>query len=140
MSDDKKDLYQREIERYRQTLQLDSEVALERYGMTLIHSLSPAERVLALKEMGNDITDPADYYNLGHKAAGEENWDEAISYFRKALELEPTLTDAIYNLAVCYQKAGLLPQAKSTWQSYHDAIDRDSERARVKEHIAQLGL
>lgn len=140
MSDDKKDLYQREIERYRQTLQLDSEVALERYGMTLIHSLSPAERVIALKEMGNEITDPADYYNLGHKAASDENWDEAISYFRKAVEIEPTLTDAIYNLAVCYQKAGLLPQAKSTWQSYHDAVERESDRERVREHIAQLGL
>lgn len=140
MSDKKRDLYERELERYRETLRLDSEVALDRYGMTLIHSLTPAERVLALKEMGNEITSAADYYNLGHMYAGEENWDEAINFFRRAIEIEPSLTDAIYNLAVCYQKAGLLPQAKSTWQSYHDAIEDAQERRAVREHIQSLGL
>lgn len=134
------DLYDREIARYRETLRLDTEVAIERYGMTLIHSLSPAERVLALKEMGNEITSAADYYNLGHKFASEESWDEAISYFRRAIEVEPTLTDAIFNLAVCYEKASLLPQAKSTWQAYHDAIDDADDKADVKAHIAGLGI
>jgi len=136
----KSDLYDRELNRYRETLRLDTEVALERYGMTLIHSLSPAERVLALKEMGNDITSAADYYNLGHKYASDESWDEAISYFRRAIEVEPTLTDAIFNLAVCYEKANLLPQAKSTWQAYHDAIDDPDDKADVKDHIANIGL
>lgn len=140
MSEKKRDLYERELERYRETLRLDSEVALDRYGMTLIHSLTPAERVLALKEMGNEITSAADYYNLGHMYAGEENWDEAINFFRRAIEIEPSLTDAIYNLAVCYQKAGLLPQAKSTWQSYHDAIEDAQDRRQVREHIQALGL
>lgn len=136
----KSDLYERELARYRETLRLDTEVALDRYGMTLIHSLGPSEKVLALKEMGNEITDPADYYNLGHMYASEENWDEAISYLRRAIELEPTLTDAIYNLAVCYQKANLLPQAKSAWQSYLDVVESADEKRRVKEHIAALGI
>jgi len=136
----KNDLYERELARYRETLRLDTEVALERYGMTLIHSLSPSEKVLALKEMGNEITDAADYYNLGHMHAEDENWDEAISFFRRAIELEPTLTDAIYNLAVCYQKANLLPQAKSTWQSYHDALSDPAQKADVKAHIQTLGI
>ncbi len=134
------DLYERELGRYRETLRLDTEVALERYGMTLIHSLNPSEKVLALKEMGNDITDAADYYNLGHMHASDENWDEAINYFRRAIEIEPTLTDAIYNLAVCYQKVNLLPQAKSAWQSYHDAIEEEEEKALVKEHIDSIGI
>ncbi len=134
------DLYEKELARYRETLRLDSEVALERYGMSLIHSLSPAEKVLALKDMGNEITDPADYYNLGHMHANDENWDEAINYFKRAIDLQPTLTDAIYNLAVCYQKANLLPQAKSAWQSYHDAIDDPAEKAEVQSHIKSLGI
>lgn len=140
MSEEKKDLYTRELDRYRETLMLDSEVALERYGMTLIHSLSPADRALALKEMGNEITDAVDYYNLGHKYASEENFDEAISYFRRAVELDPQLKEAIWNLAVCYQKSGLLPQAKSTWQSYHDVVDDPEEREEVAKHIAELGI
>ena len=136
----KHDLYERELGRFRETLRLDTEVAQERYGMTLVHSLSPAEKVLALKEMGNEITDPADFYNLGHMYATQENWDEAISYFRLALDKEPTMTDAIYNLAVCYQKANLLPQAKSTWQTYHSAVEDPEEKKEVKAHIAALGL
>jgi tetratricopeptide (TPR) repeat protein len=138
MSNKPKDLYEREIERYRDTLQLDTEVAIERYGMTLIHSLGPAEKVLALKEMGNDITDPADYYNLGHMHAIDENWDEAINFFRRAIELEPTMTDAIYNLAFSYEKAGLLPQAKSTWQSYEDALEDEDEKEQVREHLVEI--
>ncbi len=134
------DLYEREIHRYRETLELDVDMAQERYGMTLIHSLPPIERVLALKEMGNDITNPADYYNLGHHYASEQNWDEAIKYFRRAIELEPAMAEAIYNLAVCYESASLLPQAKSTWQAYHDAIDSPEERKDVKEHIKELGI
>lgn len=134
------DLYESELARYRETLRLDSEVALERYGMTLIHSLSPSERVLALKEMGNEITDAADYYNLGHMHAKDENYDEAINFFRRAIEIEPTLTDAIYNLAVCYQRVNLLPQAKSAWQSYHDAIEDAEEKKQVKAHIQAIGL
>lgn len=84
------DLYERELARYRETLRLDTEVAQDRYGMTLIHSLSPSEKVLALKEMGNEITNAADYYNLGFVHAQDENWDEAINYFRRAIELDET--------------------------------------------------
>lgn len=136
----KKDLYEREMARYRETLRLDTEVALDRYGMTLVHSLGPAEKILAMKEMGQEITEPVSFYNLGHMHAVEENWDEAINFFRRAIELDPTLHDALYNLAYCYQKANLLPQAKSTWQSYHDAIDDPDRRKAVKEHIEGLGI
>lgn len=136
----RQDLYEREMARYRETLRLDTEVAQDRYGMTLIHSLSPSEKVLALKEMGNDITNAADYYNLGFVHGEEENWDEAINYFRRAIELDPKLSDAIYNLAVCYERANLLPQAKSTWQNYHDTIEDNDLKREVKEHIKGLGL
>ncbi len=133
-------MYDKEISRYRETLRLDSEVAHERYGMTLIHSLTAAEKVLALKEMGREITDPADYYNLGHMHAVEENWDEAINYFRRAVELDAEMGDAIYNLAYCYERAGLLPQAKSTWQSYVDILDESDHKNDVKAHIDNLGI
>ncbi|MCC5876875.1 MAG: tetratricopeptide repeat protein [Candidatus Sumerlaeia bacterium] len=136
----KQDLYERELTRYRDTLRLDTEVALNRYGMTLIHSLGPAEKVLAMKEMGQEISNPVDYYNLGHMHAVDENWDEAINFFKRAIELDPTLHDALYNLAVCYQKANLLPQAKATWQTYHDSIDDEDHKVAVKGYIEALGI
>lgn len=136
----KQDLYERELARYRDTLRLDTEVALQRYGVTLIHSLGPAEKVLAMKEMGQEISNPVDYYNLGHMHAMEESWDEAIELFNRAYQLDPTLTDALFNLAVCYQKANLLPQAKKKWQSYHDAIEDPAIRQQVKGYIEDLGI
>jgi tetratricopeptide (TPR) repeat protein len=136
----KQDLYERELARYRETLKIDPTMAADRYGMVLIHSLDAAERVLALQSMGNDVTDAVDFYNLGHMKASQEHWDEAISYFVRAHETDPTMTDALYNLAYCYQKANLLPQAKVAWQRYHDAISDSELRKRVKEHIATIGL
>ena len=136
----KNDLYERELARYRETLRIDPDMAQTRYGMTMIHSLSPADRALALKAMGNDITDPVDYYNLGHMKAAQGEWDEAINYFRRATEINPAIHDALFNLALCYEKANLLPQAKMAWQSYHDAISDGDTRRQVKEHIVELGL
>ena len=134
------DLYERELARYRDTLRLDTEVALDRYGMTLIHSLGPAEKVMAMKEMGQEITNAVDYYNLGHMHATEENWDEAITHFKCAVDLDGTFLTALYNLAYSYEKAKLLPQAKQAWQNYHDALEDADQRATVKAHIEGLGI
>lgn len=132
------DLYERELGRYRETLKLDTKLALDRYGMTLINSVNPAERARALKSFGVEVTDAVDFYNLGVQAGSEDNWTEAITHFRKAIEADPALTAAIYNLALCFEKTGHTPQAKSTWEIYVDAIDDKEEIALVKEHIAEL--
>lgn len=132
------DLYERELQTYRELLASDKEQALSRYGMTLINSLNPAERAGALKGWGVEITEPLDHYNLGVQAAREENWSEAIVHFKKAIELDPTLTEAIYNLALCFEKTGHVPQAKSTWDIYIKAVGSDDETRRIKQHLADL--
>jgi len=132
------DLYERELGRYRETLKLDPKLALERYGMTLINSINPAERARALKSFGMEVTDAVDFYNLGVQAGNEDNWTEAITHFRKALETDPSLVDAIYNLALCYEKTGHTPQAKSTWEIYIESIDDEDEIADIRSHVAEL--
>ncbi|MBI5155214.1 tetratricopeptide repeat protein [Candidatus Poribacteria bacterium] len=132
------DLYELELGRYRETLRQDGAAALQRYGMTLINSLNPAERAIALKSVGMEVTEAVDYYNLGCHFASEENWGEAIIHFKRAVEQDPHLTDAIYNLALCYEKAGHNPQAKSTWQVYVKTTRDESVRHRIHEHMAEL--
>ena len=88
------DLYDRELSRYRETLRLDSEVAQVRYGMTLIHSLAPDEKVLALKSMGSEPTEAVDYYNLGVASAKAEDWNEAVNLFKRAAEINDSLNAA----------------------------------------------
>lgn len=132
------DLYERELARYRETLKLGAEAALDRYGMTLINSLNPAERARALKSFGTEITEAIDYYNLGVQAGVEDNWTEAIEAFRKALEIDPDLTQAIYNLAICYEKTGHTPQAKQMWEMYLQITGDKDEVEAIKSHMAEL--
>lgn len=137
---DKKDadLYERELDRYRETLRLDKDVAAERYGMTLINSLTPAERVQVIRHLGFEITEAVDFYNLGCQSAFEENWSEAINLFRQAAEMDPEMTEAIHNLAICYEKTGHTPQAKATWQVYLDVVEDAHEKARITDHLKTL--
>ena len=135
-----KDLYERTLARYREDLEKEPEAALERYGMTLINSLNPAERVRALKAVGLEAEESVDVYNLGVQASQEENWSEAIVHFKRTVEMDPELKEAIYNLALCYEKTGHVPQAKSTWQVYLDALgeEKPDEADRVRQHMESL--
>ena len=47
-----------------------------------------------------DPTNPTLFYNLGVVNAGENKTEEAISYYKKAIELKPDYGDAYMNLAV----------------------------------------
>lgn len=139
MSKSRVDLYDRELNRYRETIRLDAEVAQERYGMTLIHSLPADERVLALRSMGMEPSGAVDFYNLGVGAAHANEWNEAIANFRKAVQLDGTLKDAQFNLALSYEKAGLVPQAREAWHNYIAMLDSAEEKSAVKRHLEEIG-
>ncbi|MCB2154452.1 tetratricopeptide repeat protein [bacterium] len=131
------DLYERELDRYRETLKLDYDVALGRYGLTLLNSVNPAESATILRDLGFELTEAVDFYNLGVQAAQEENWSEAIVHFKRAVEIDEEMVQAIHNLALCYEKTGHVPQAKSTWEVYLKHVDGDDQE-RIQEHMAEL--
>lgn len=138
MPSKKDDLYDRQLASYRAALKRDPEAALDRFGMTMINSLNPAERALAMRHFGVEAADSVDFYNLGVHFAQEENWTEAIDYFKRAVEANPELTQAIHNLALCYERTGHTPQAKSTWKVFLDATNDSSERSRIEQHLESL--
>lgn len=132
------DRYEKDLEEYKQLLSKDSEEALKRFGLALIHSINPAERVLALRSFGIEASSPKDFYNLGVHAIQQDNWTEAIVNFKQAIEADPSQTDAIYNLALCYEKTGHIPQAKQTWEIYVDVISDEREKETIREHLETL--
>ena len=134
----KSDLYERELARYRQLIESDPGMALQTYGMTLVNSLDPAERTMALRAFGIEAASAEDLYNLGVREARRENYTQAIDYFRQAVEANPDLLDAIHNLAICYEKTGHVPAAKDTWEVYLDIVGNTDEAARVREHVKSL--
>jgi len=132
------DLYERNIGLYRELMASDKDSALNLFGVSLINSVNPAERALALREWGAETAEAVDFYNLGCHFAAQQNYAEAINHFRKAIEIDPNLSEAIYNLAVCYEKSGFIPQARSTWDVYLNVTTDEADKARVREHIGTL--
>ena len=53
---------------------------------------------------------------LGNVAGREERDDDAEAHFRTAIEIDPTLSDPYYNLAVIYLRKGLKDEALKLYQ------------------------
>ncbi|MDX1971321.1 MAG: tetratricopeptide repeat protein [Candidatus Sumerlaeia bacterium] len=132
------DRYEKDLHDFRELLAKDSEEALKRFGLSLIHSINPAERVLALRSFGIDCNSAVDFYNLGVHAIQQDNWTEAIVNFQQAIEADPTQTDSIYNLALCYERTGHTPQARQTWEIYMDVTSDEREKEQIREHLKSL--
>ena len=70
------------------------------------------------------------YYNLGEKEQEAGNYDKAIEYYGKAIELNPKFTDAYYNRGACYATDGFFHHYnKLPGQSYVEAGLGDEENA-----------
>lgn len=65
----------------------------------------------------------------GVAAAGEERWDEAVQYWKKALEQDPRSAAAHNNLAVAYEKRGALDEAG---REYEEALRLDPGNAQIR--------
>src|SRR5262249_49845597 len=51
------------------------------------------------------------HYNLGCCYVQRGEYDLALSAFQDALNIDPKMTDAVGNIATCYQSLGRLPEA-----------------------------
>jgi Flp pilus assembly protein TadD len=58
-----------------------------------------------------------DQLNFGIQAAQRDLWDEAIFRWKKVLNMKPDSAAAYNNLAVAYEKKGLLEEAEKAYQA-----------------------
>lgn len=134
-------LYERELKNFRDAYQEDPRKALDVFGLTLTHSLTGEEVLELYGRAGFEPRDAADLYNRGVVAAKSEDYTKAIEHFRHALEKDSTLLDAVYNLAICYERTKQFPQALSTWQTLLDSLreQRNTDEAKmIKDRIAAI--
>lgn len=66
---------------------------------------------------------------FGIQAAQKDLWDEAIFRWKKAIRFHPNSAAAHNNLAVAYEKKGLLEEAK---KEYETALRLSPENTRIK--------
>jgi Ca-activated chloride channel family protein len=83
------------------------------------------------------------YFNLGNNAFRQEKTDEALDYYKKALELNPNDTDAKYNIEYILTKKALQKDSKQDkdgkgkgndkQQKQNDKQDRNGQKKEQKE-------
>jgi len=132
-------LYEEELKRYRMALNRGVDHAYRRYGFVLYHSLDVREAVEVRKQMGFAPLEATDSYNLGVVAAEKGDYAEAIERFRRALEADPALGAAEYNLALALELSGDKAAAKKLWTSYLKREDlSEADRATLSQHVKEL--
>jgi len=83
------------------------------------------------------------YQQLGNLSADKKQWEQAIGFYRKAIQANPGLSEAHYRLGVAYERTGEKAKAKEQFQ-LHDAIAREQaaeiqrQRKAVKQFLVVL--
>lgn len=75
------------------------------------------------------------YATKGDEYFAEENYEEAMAYYKKAMEEDPQNVTYITNTAICYRKCGDLETAKSL---YYEALDIDPNHAELNSSLGSL--
>lgn len=83
-------------------------------------------------------SEPREALTKGYAAAKQQHWDLAIRYFHEAQKAVPTSPQALFNLALAYDKAGGREVSAITWYlaytaSYPKAPNLDPVRKRIAE-------
>ncbi len=80
------------------------------------------------------------YYSLAVVLSRMDRWPEAAEDYRRALDLDPGLGEAWFNLGVAYQKLGQPLDAVTCWRRFRTLPDADPVlRKRAAEYLAALG-
>lgn len=132
------DFYQGEVERYQETIDRDLDESFLRYGFSLYHSLPPEKLVVLNQKLGFFKGDAVDKYNLASLEILEENYAKAAEILEDTLKEEPELSDAIYNLALCYEKLDRKNEALPLWEQYKEIIEDEEEQDMIENHIAEI--
>lgn len=131
----------RYVEWFRQSLAAEGEVAYQRWGMPLFHSLAPEEIEAQTAALGLDVTDALDFYNRGCLLASREDYAGAVKAFDRAIQLDANLSEAVFNRALALEKSGDIAAARQGWQQYLDRFGETEDADDVndvKDHLGEL--
>lgn len=94
--------------------------------------------------LAKDANDPqlqsdmgARLLELGQVDQNQQEYSDALQYFDRALQLDPSLSEALFNRALTLQHLKLVPQAKDAWRKY---LQRDSSSPWAREAEDNLKL
>lgn len=106
-------------------------VVLSSVPVNLRHS-APFLSVRAPGLSEDDLQQWREFTGNGARSAGDNNWNDAVTSFLGALEIDPTYADTHFRLATAYENLGQFDDAK---QHYERALDLDALRFRADTRI-----
>ncbi len=118
------DLYEFEIERYRELLEKNPEYAFQRYGLALLYSMPTEETFTLRREFGWKNREALDYYNMGVIDCIEEKFNDAMKHFEKAESMECEQPELFFNIAAIYEERDDIKSAKEYYQKYIDLAEQ----------------
>ena len=86
-------------------------------------------------EKKEEIKKAEDYLDIGKLYFLNQRYEEAISAFRKVIELEPGKPHGYYNLGLIYESKNMLLQAK---EMFTKTLELDSKFKPAEDHLAKL--
>ncbi len=133
------DLYDHQYNRFMRLLEGDWEKAISICGMFHVHSLTPEEKMEMFEKFGYEAREPQEFYNRGVQAALEEDYETAEKYFKQSIEEDPEFNEAIYNLALTYERVSNFKKSLELWQLYQERIgSKHPDYSSVRSHIRTL--
>ncbi|MCB2189014.1 MAG: tetratricopeptide repeat protein [Deltaproteobacteria bacterium] len=108
-------------------------------GIKLMQQQRYNEALGCFKQVLTDFEHPEVYYNLGYINTLLENYEEAITYFHRATEIDHRCARAFQKMSECYHAMGQSDQAE---QSLNRAVDiyleKEKEGTSREEILAEV--
>lgn len=126
----------RQLEQFSESLGKDGELALQRWGLMLFHSLSDELAQAQREALGFPLRDALDHYNQGCLLASRGDFAGAVRHFDETLKLRPEMPEAQFNRALALDQAGNAGAAREAWKQFVDRNPDHEETPSVKAHLA----
>jgi tetratricopeptide (TPR) repeat protein len=84
------------------------------------------------------IKDPSTFFNIGLDFVGAGNTEEAISYFTKALTLDPKDVEAYYQRGLGYVHLGKMDEARADFKKILELAPTGPQADMAKKALAQI--
>ena len=106
----------------------DAYAEIERLKTQLAEAKSDADQLRLTKAYykETDILSATEWFNKGYNAVMDKEWDKAISFFLRAIELDPDDAAAYNNLGIAYNSQGNTTKAIELFEK---AIELDPDYA-----------
>ncbi len=95
-----------------------------------------ATQQLIQSQTGKQLT-ALDWYNRG--VAMNNNSDQELSCYQKAVEIDATFAPAYYNMGIIYMKRGMNTEAIDNFNQFLKLSSDETKKQEVRKAIAELG-